>query len=714
MTSKHCVLRLLPLVLLLLIAAAFLACGGKNRFTGLDRPGARIAPKIIQLDQALAELDGLLAPEGVDPALFAQLKEALRAALVARGTEKIVCKPPGGPGNAIPDLTLTAAGGGTYDLAWHYYNLGDYDQGGKVAISDITPLAQHFGQTWDTGEENTLAAVIDGSGNGKVGIEDVTPIAVNFGTDCAAYAIGTAPADDWAQHTVVDAVDINLGTGKDAGRMAFTHNFTPVPLNYYWVAPYDADAVEGVASNSQRAPDIPGDPPVADIQADHTSGYAPLTVNFDAAGSHDPDGGAIAIYEWDWEGDGVFDLNGGGSPLAVHEYTDEDTYEATVRVTDDDEETDTASITITVGVAPTYDETEDNDIQSQANALPALPFSSFIGSLGDNSPTYIGYDGDTDDYFTFTASESEAVTFDASFNDSTGGVYLVLFDSDSDTLAFTPPGDSPTRLMYTFAAGDTSPFFLLVREDLGGYTDYSLSGALGLAPTAVLEAYPTWGPPPLDVAFDASGSTDDGVIELFEWDLDGNGSFEENTGTDPYNSATYDTEGTYYPAVRVTDDEGLSHRDSVTINVSLVTYDEVEDNDSADETATPLPAIPFTDFSGSAGDDPPTYIGYDGDTQDFFSFSASLGDTVTFGLEWNVTYMGANMTLYDSDGDYLWGEGSEFSPFYLTYTFGAEDLAPYYLEVFSWAGYADYYLRGIEGAPPTADIVATPNTGPYR
>src|SRR5437870_1379546 len=44
-------------------------------------------------------------------------------------------------------------------------------------------------------------------------------------------------------------------------------------------------------------------PPTAVIQADATSGAAPLTVHFNGAGSTDPDAGTTLSYSWDLNGD---------------------------------------------------------------------------------------------------------------------------------------------------------------------------------------------------------------------------------------------------------------------------------------------------------------------------------------------------------------------------------------------------------------------------
>ncbi|RLG56894.1 MAG: hypothetical protein DRN83_03065 [Hadesarchaea archaeon] len=105
-------------------------------------------------------------------------------------------------------------------------------------------------------------------------------------------------------------------------------------------------------------------PPVADIATDPSppTGTAPLTVEFDASGSYDPDG-AIVSYSWDF-GDGTT-----GSGVTVsHTYT-AGTYTATLTVTDTDGLTDTDTVTVnagtggatTVSVSPQYQEVVGDD-----------------------------------------------------------------------------------------------------------------------------------------------------------------------------------------------------------------------------------------------------------------------------------------------------------------------------------------------------------------
>jgi glucose/arabinose dehydrogenase len=73
-------------------------------------------------------------------------------------------------------------------------------------------------------------------------------------------------------------------------------------------------------------------PPVADISADRTSGGVPLTVNFSAAGSSDPDPGQTLTYAWDLDGDGDFDDATGIT--ARFTYLVADNYNVRLRVTD--------------------------------------------------------------------------------------------------------------------------------------------------------------------------------------------------------------------------------------------------------------------------------------------------------------------------------------------------------------------------------------------
>ena len=108
-------------------------------------------------------------------------------------------------------------------------------------------------------------------------------------------------------------------------------------------ADFDGGTVRRIVFNGAN------NPPVAAIQATPTSGAAPLSVQFSAAGSSDPDGDALT-YSWDLNGDGVF----GDSTLVnpAFTYTAAGSYQVQLRVTDSRGASSTTGVTIVAGTRP--------------------------------------------------------------------------------------------------------------------------------------------------------------------------------------------------------------------------------------------------------------------------------------------------------------------------------------------------------------------------
>ena len=86
------------------------------------------------------------------------------------------------------------------------------------------------------------------------------------------------------------------------------------------------------------------------------------------------------------------------------------------------------------------------------------------------------------------------------------------------------------------------------------------------APRAVISATPTNGATPLHVNFSATGSSDPdaGDTLTYEWDLNGDGAFDDGTGSTA--DFTYSSAGRYLATVRVTDNHGASATDAVAIS----------------------------------------------------------------------------------------------------------------------------------------------------
>ena len=75
-------------------------------------------------------------------------------------------------------------------------------------------------------------------------------------------------------------------------------------------------------------------PPIAN-GGNVTTAKVGETVYFSALGSKDPDG-EIVLYEWDFDGDGIYDWNSTKNGTTTHIYKKPMAYNATLRVTDNE------------------------------------------------------------------------------------------------------------------------------------------------------------------------------------------------------------------------------------------------------------------------------------------------------------------------------------------------------------------------------------------
>jgi PKD repeat protein len=125
--------------------------------------------------------------------------------------------------------------------------------------------------------------------------------------------------------------------------------------DYEWVSWSDGGAqshnVVASGSSTYTAAYAGNQPPLASASGAPTNGPTPLTVNFYGSGSSDPEGGPLT-YAWELDGDGAFDDSTVVSP--THTYTQPGTYQARLRVTDEQNQSATSvPITISANTTPT-------------------------------------------------------------------------------------------------------------------------------------------------------------------------------------------------------------------------------------------------------------------------------------------------------------------------------------------------------------------------
>lgn len=366
-----------------------------------------------------------------------------------------------------------------------------------------------------------------------------------------------------------------------------------------------------------------GNPPIAELQATPLSGNQPLEVTFDASESSDP-GGSIVKFVWDWDGDGIFEYDSGTTSIVQYTYEEPGEYNATVKVYDNDGLTDTQSVTETHSVLITVSNTPPvADIsadQTVGNQPMTVNFDASNSSDADGSIVKYEFDFDEgsgwEDYGIASTAEhlfaddgSYEVQVRVTDNDNATDTHMVVItvnnltpsaDLQADPVAGEPPltvsfdasgstdsdgtieqydYDWDSNGEYDLLNGGATPSYeyttsgdyiatVRVTDDDGGQdTEQSPEIVVNIAPTADLQADPTSGEAPLEVTFDATGSTDtDGAVVQFDYDWNGDGTYDLIDGgqTPQY---TYNTRGIYNATVRITDDDGATDTVSEGITV---------------------------------------------------------------------------------------------------------------------------------------------------
>jgi len=243
-------------------------------------------------DNVASEIADYPTPDSVDAEMFAKLREELLRLISERAAagEKISASAPAGDSGRVADLSYN---GETEILTWSYINLGDYDLGGEVGISDITPIAQNYLADTGDGEGNdSLERWIDGSGNGEVGIEDITRIAENYLNDIAGYNVYGSETVDGGWQSIGDiAFNDHITEGS---LLSFSFDASETYYTYYQVVPYDSLGDEGEPSNPERRDeftfDVTWDPQTTFVDEDNLNLIVDAdpethTYTFDKAGA---------------------------------------------------------------------------------------------------------------------------------------------------------------------------------------------------------------------------------------------------------------------------------------------------------------------------------------------------------------------------------------------------------------------------------------------
>lgn len=305
------------LILACVLCFLLAGCGSGNNSPDPGSDQKRFLPE---------ELRDPVAPEGIDSELFDRLVSELQRVVLEEMRN----------GSATAQDEMSAVQLNWMDesssLRFRHRMRGDYDNNGEVNISDITPIAQYFGQSGPF-DEDSPQAVVDGDGNGEINIADVTPIGVNFGRLITGYQIFTSnDLDEFElpaiQLPAVQSLALSDGDETEAGLVIFNVEVFPdSPGHFFWVRPSDGEEL-GVASNIAG----PGKPPEAVLSVRPWIGE-PHGADFNGGSSTSPLG-LLLSYEFDVDDDGVFDISG-PDPTVSSPLPGLGNYVARMRVTDE-------------------------------------------------------------------------------------------------------------------------------------------------------------------------------------------------------------------------------------------------------------------------------------------------------------------------------------------------------------------------------------------
>jgi hypothetical protein len=188
------------------------------------------------------------------------------------------------------------------------------------------------------------------------------------------------------------------------------------------------------------------------------------------------------------------------------------------------------------------------------------------------------------------------VKFDASKSFSPSGVADYKWDLDGNGTYETDGGAIEYKKFPV--AGTYHIGLKVIDADNSGLTDTITHDLVVYnAPKAAIAAAPQVALLGQQVSFSAAGSTGDGGVTNYSWDLDGNGTFETNTGTTPSASTSYQSLGQRTVRVRVTDSHGTT--------ASAAVNETVTRAPSAAFTFAPSPAVvgETVRFDGSQSSD---------------------------------------------------------------------------------------------------------------
>ncbi len=271
----------------------------------------------------------------------------------------------------------------------------------------------------------------------------------------------------------------------------------------------------------------------------------------------------------------------------------------------------------------------------------------------------------------------------------------------------TGAGAFASSTLYLFSRGGTSLFGAGSLDELAIYsgalgasaiTEHFISNGPEARPTASFTSSPSPARAGQAITLNASSSHyEQGSIVKYEWDLNGDGTYETNGGSSPTTTTTFATAGTYTVGLRVTDsDGGVSYK---TERLSVGNFPPV-----ARVKASPNPALTgqTVTLDASESTDQGTITDYKWDLDNSGKFATDTGASATVSTSFQSVGMHTvGVQVTDAEG-----QSTKTSIELPVLEQGVSD---YEDTVQNTPGLIDYYKLGEPSGPTISDSKGTSN-----
>jgi PKD repeat protein len=340
------------------------------------------------------------------------------------------------PSNGGAPLQVTLVGKGTDEdgtiikLEWDFEGDGVFDFVDTVVSSNILGEVIDAGsysspELIDIDNDGDLDLFIGGSGGRICFYRNDGDSSAPVWTSAGLVADSSGNMLDVGSYSSPDFVDIDGDDDYDAiignssGYIYLYSTAGGVTHIYSTPGTYEAtlrvtDNDDKITTDSVTITVLKTGTPTATASANPTSGDVPLDVAFNGTGK-DSDG-AITLYEWDFDGDGLYDWSSSVSGNTSHTYNNVGSYVATLRVTDNEGNTSIDSIIISTSLG----------ISASGTAI----FDPVSGGAGSVNSTITG-----DSIVTVKVIDQSgnAVRTLADNESRTAGTYTDTWDGKDDT-----------------------------------------------------------------------------------------------------------------------------------------------------------------------------------------------------------------------------------------------------------------------------------------